>query len=114
MCVTADHYDANVISGNEVMLRTKSTFRNRGTDVAGGAAFHKGDSRFERLEAGILVSEVAKRASEAVIDAQRWACHAIADWCGSEQEAGVASLFDLLAGRSYVVRPRVGGSCARR
>lgn len=34
MYVTASQYDVNVISGNEVMLRTMSTFRNRGTDLA--------------------------------------------------------------------------------
>lgn len=55
MCVTANHHDANVISGNEVMLRTKSTVRNKGTDVAARAAFHIWKSRFERMEDGILV-----------------------------------------------------------
>src|ERR1035437_7906390 len=60
-------------------------------------------------------AEAAMRASEAVFFyAESRACYAIADLCGSGQVAGVASLFDVLAGRRVVVRPRSGGTGARR
>src|SRR5208337_1849755 len=98
------------------MLRTKITVRDRVTGVADAeAAFPRGDSRFERPDAGAVVSEAAIRASEAVFFyAESRACYAIADWCGSGQEAGVASLLDVLAGRRHDVCPLVGGSSARR
>jgi hypothetical protein len=53
--VTARHHDTNVISGNEVMLRTKSTFHSSVTGtVTAGAAFPKGIRRFERPVAGMI------------------------------------------------------------
>ena len=46
-----------------------STSRNRVTDRAAGATFPRGNSSFERLNAGDLFAEVAKIAPEAEIDA---------------------------------------------
>ena len=59
----------NVGFSGRVMLRTMSTSRNGVTDIAAGAAFHRGNCSFERLNAGDLFAEVAKIAPEAEIDA---------------------------------------------
>src|SRR5271166_1365494 len=97
------------------MLRTICSFRDRVVEtVATAAEIPRGTAVSSGRAPVELLAEVAMRAHEAVFDAKKLACYAIAVKCGSGQEAGVASWFDVTAGRRFVVCSHAGGSWVRR